>query len=178
MVRKRLDDRIRALFERSVATGQRSMLVLVGDHGKDQVCNLHHILSKLRIQQRPNVLWCYKKDLGFSTHRTKRMKKLKRDKQRGLLKGLNDQDSQADNFELFMGQTDITWCYYKDSHRALGQTYGVVVLQDFEALTPNIMARTVETCAGGGLVIFLMRTVKEPSGFEDSPRPRSVTYLR
>ena len=78
------------------------------------------------------------------------MKKLKRDKQRGLLKGLNDQDSQADNFELFMGQTDITWCYYKDSHRALGQTYGVVVLQDFEALTPNIMARTVETCAGGG----------------------------
>ena len=67
MVRKRLDDRIRALFERSVATGQRSMLVLVGDHGKDQVCNLHHILSKLRIQQRPNVLWCYKKDLGFST---------------------------------------------------------------------------------------------------------------
>lgn len=34
------------------------------------------------------------------------------------------------------------------------------VLQDFEALTPNILARTIETVEGGGLVILLMKTVK------------------
>jgi N-acetyltransferase 10 len=157
MVRKRLDDRVRALLERSVVTGQRSMLVLVGDHGKDQVPNLHQILTKCSVQARPKVLWCYKKELGFSTHRKKRMKKLKRDKSRGLVGGEAD---QADNFELFVSQTDITWCYYKDSHRVLGTTVGVLVLQDFEALTPNLMARTIETVAGGGLVIFLLRTVK------------------
>ena len=80
MVRKKLDERVRTLLERGVATGQRSMLVLVGDHGKDQVPNLHHILTKTSVRARPKVLWCYKKELGFSTHRQKRMKKLKRDK--------------------------------------------------------------------------------------------------
>ena len=44
MVRKKLDARVRTLIERSVVTGQRSMLVLVGDHGKDQVPNLHQLL--------------------------------------------------------------------------------------------------------------------------------------
>lgn len=155
MVRKRLDDRIRSLLERSVVTGQRSMLILVGDHGKDQVPNLHQILTKCSLKERPKVLWCYKKELGFSTHRMKRMKKLKRDKARGL----SNTDS-VDNFELFISQTDITWCYYKDSHRVLGTTMHMLVLQDFEALTPNLMARTIETVAGGGLVIFLLRTVK------------------
>jgi N-acetyltransferase 10 len=38
--------------------------------------------------------------------------------------------------------------------------HDVLVLQDFEALTPNLVARTVETVQGGGLVILLLRTVK------------------
>ena len=156
MVRKRLDDRVRSLIERGVAKEERSLLVLVGDHGKDQVPNLHQILSKTSVQSRPNVLWCYKKELGFSTHRKKRIKKLKKDKARGLT---STADS-ADNFELFISSTDINWCYYKDSHRVLGTTVGMLVLQDFEALTPNLMARTIETVRGGGLVVFLMRTVK------------------
>ncbi|CAJ1937433.1 unnamed protein product [Cylindrotheca closterium] len=156
MVRKKLDERVRTLIERGVMKNERSLLVLVGDYGKDQVPNLHQILSKTSVQSRPNVLWCYKKDLGFSTHRKKRMKKLKRDKARGLISG----SDSSDNFELFIGSTDINWCYYKDSHRVLGSTVGMLVLQDFEALTPNLMARTIETVQGGGLVVFLMRSVK------------------
>ncbi len=157
MVRKRLDDRVRTLIERGVVNNERSLLILVGDYGKDQVPNLHQILSKTSLQTRPNVLWCYKKELGFSTHRKKRIKKLKRDKSRGLTSGTAD---TADNFELFISSTDINWCYYKDSHRVLGTTVGMLVLQDFEALTPNLMARTIETVRGGGLVVFLLRTVK------------------
>ena len=89
------------------------------------------------------------------------MKKIKRDKARGL-KGnaVIENDPSVDNFELFLSSTDINWCYYKDSHRVLGSTVGMLVLQDFEALTPNLMARTIETVEGGGLVIFLMRSVK------------------
>jgi N-acetyltransferase 10 len=160
MVRKKLDERIRTLLERGVVNGQRSVLVLVGDHGKDQVPNLHQILSKTSLQTRPRVLWCYKKDLGFSTHRKKRMKKLKRDKARGLLKSADGSSDTADNFELFVTSTDIHWCYYRDTHRVLGNTFGVLILQDFEALTPNLMARTIETVQGGGLIIFLLRTVQ------------------
>ena len=34
----------------------------------------------------------------------------------------------------------------------------MLVLQDFEALTPNLLARTVETVEGGGIVIILIKT--------------------
>lgn len=91
------------------------------------------------------------------------MEKIKRDKKRGLKSsagGRANDIGEADNFELFLSNTDITWCYYKDSHRVLGTTHSLLVLQDFEALTPNIMARTVETVQGGGMIVFLLRTVK------------------
>ena len=32
-------------------------------------------------------------------------------------------------------------------------------LKDFEAVTPNLLARTVETVEGGGLVVLLLRTM-------------------
>lgn len=34
------------------------------------------------------------------------------------------------------------------------------VLQDFEAITPNLLARTIETVEGGGIIIMLLKTVK------------------
>ena len=77
MVKKKVDPRLRGLIEHGVRTNHRSMLLLVGDHGKDQVENIHKILSKTRVRARPSVLWCYKKELGFSTHRKKRMKEIK-----------------------------------------------------------------------------------------------------
>lgn len=160
MIRKKLDERIRTLIERGVVTGQRSMLAIVGDYGKDQIANLHQLLSRTAVRARPSVLWCYKKELGFSTHRMKRMKKIKRDKKRGLLAKDPSLQNVADNFEMFISSTNINWCYYRDTHRVLGTTYGMLVLQDFEALTPNLMARTIETVEGGGVVVLLMRTVK------------------
>lgn len=33
------------------------------------------------------------------------------------------------------------------------------VLQDFETLTPNLLARTVETVEGGGIVVLLLKTM-------------------
>lgn len=32
--------------------------------------------------------------------------------------------------------------------------------KDFEAMTPNLLARTIETVEGGGLVVFLLRSLK------------------
>ena len=31
--------------------------------------------------------------------------------------------------------------------------------QDFEALSPNLLARTVETVEGGGIVVLLLKSV-------------------
>ncbi|KAG6962562.1 hypothetical protein JG688_00008541 [Phytophthora aleatoria] len=154
MVKKKVDARVRTLLENCIQENFRSFVVLVGDHGKDQVMNLHYILSKAAVKARPRVLWCYKKELGFSTHRQKRMRHIKKQQQRGLY-----DPSKDDLFELFIGSTDIRWCYYKETHKVLGSTYGMCVLQDFEAVTPNIMARTIETVEGGGVVVLLLRTM-------------------
>lgn len=35
----------------------------------------------------------------------------------------------------------------------------MLILQDFEALTPNVLCRTIETVEGGGLVIFILKTM-------------------
>lgn len=35
----------------------------------------------------------------------------------------------------------------------------MVVLQDFEAITPNTLARTIETVEGGGMVVLLLKSM-------------------
>ncbi|KAM4552961.1 RNA cytidine acetyltransferase [Fundulus diaphanus] len=153
-VRKKVDNRIRVQIENGVTLQQRTMFVVVGDRGRDQVVILHHMLSKAAVRARPSVLWCYKKDLGFSNNRKKRMKQLQKKIKTGTL-NLN----QDDPFELFVAATNIRYCYYNETHKILGNTYGMCVLQDFEALTPNLLARTIETVEGGGIVVILLRTV-------------------
>ncbi|KAH9811764.1 GNAT acetyltransferase 2-domain-containing protein [Melampsora americana] len=153
--RKRLDPRIQSLIKNSVKTNHRSFFIILGDKSKDQIVNLHFLLSQSRHTARPNVLWCYKKELGFTSNRKKREQKIKRDVKRGQ-REIGDMDP----FELFVSLTDIRYTYYKDTEKILGQTFGMVVLQDFEALTPNLLARTIETVTGGGIVVLLLNTMK------------------
>eukprot|EP00898_Chlorokybus_atmophyticus_P002421 jgi/Chlat1/317/Chrsp1S03186 len=153
-MRKKVDARIRTLVENGVRTRQRSLFVVVGDKGRDQVVNLHYMLSKAVVKARPSVLWCYKKDLYLSSHKKKRMKQIKTMMQRGLLDPEKD-----DPFSLFVASTNIRYCYYAETHKILGNTYGMCVLQDFEALTPNLLARTIETVEGGGIVVLLLSSL-------------------
>ena len=44
--KKKVDSRVRTLIENGVKSQHRSLFVIVGDHGKDQVVNLHYVLSK------------------------------------------------------------------------------------------------------------------------------------
>lgn len=100
--------------------------------------------------------------------------------------------NQDDPFELFIAATNIRYCYYNETHKILGNTFGMCVLQvslvddticllvcrpdetpmmlkkslpclvlkqDFEAVTPNLLARTIETVEGGGIVVILLRTM-------------------
>ncbi|KIK34278.1 hypothetical protein CY34DRAFT_813025 [Suillus luteus UH-Slu-Lm8-n1] len=153
-MRKQLDPRIPVLINNNVKKNHRSFIVLVGDKGRDQIVNLHFLLSQARVSARPSVLWCYKKDLGFTAARKKREAKIKRDVKRGVR-----EPNEQNPFEIFVTVTDIRYTYYKESHRILGNTYGMCILQDFEAITPNLLARTIETVEGGGLVVLLLKTM-------------------
>lgn len=157
MVRKQLDPRIPALIQSGVNNKHRSFFVLVGDKADAQIVNLHFLLSQTRVSSRPNVLWTYKSKstLGFTTHRKKREKKIKNEVKRGI-REVDDRSA----FELFVGVTDIRYVYHKESHKVLGQTFGFLVIQDFEAVTPNLLARTIETVEGGGVVCLLLPGMK------------------
>lgn len=92
--------------------------------------------------------------MDFSTSQAKRLKSLKKQAKKGHV----DPDAN-DPFQLFVNSTTIRYCLYKDSHKILGNTFGMLVLQDFESITPNVLARTMETVEGGGSIVLLLKSM-------------------
>jgi N-acetyltransferase 10 len=90
----------------------------------------------------------------YDSHRKKRENKIKNDIKRGV-RDVNKEDP----FELFITVTNIRYAYYKETQNILGNTYGMCILQDFEAITPNTLARTIETVEGGGMVVLLLKSM-------------------
>ncbi|CEI91653.1 Putative tRNA(Met) cytidine acetyltransferase [Rhizopus microsporus] len=173
MVKKVVDSRVHTLIKNCVQTKHRSFFVIVGDKGRDQVVNLHWLLSQAQVTSRPSVLWCYKKELGFTSHRKKREAKIKKDIKRGIR-----EVNQEDPFELFITVTNIRYAYYKETQKILGNTYGMCILQDFEAITPNTLARTIETVEGGGMVVLLLKSMsslKQLYTMTMQPKPTYVS---
>lgn len=154
-MKKKIDSRVQQLIDHGLNHNHRSIFVIIGDKGRDQVVNLHYLVTQNQLKNKPKVLWCYKKDLGFSSHQVKRQKQLKKQQ---YSQSLNDQQL-SEPFTLFLSSNQIRYCYYADTHKILGNTYNMLILQDFEALTPNTLCRTVETVEGGGLIIFLIQTL-------------------
>ncbi|KAI0023892.1 GNAT acetyltransferase 2-domain-containing protein [Xylariomycetidae sp. FL0641] len=153
MPRKAVDSRIPALIRNGLQESKRSFFVVVGDRAKDVIVHLHYIMSTADLKQNKSVLWAYKnKLLGFTSHRKKRETKIKKEIKRGIREA-----NSEDPFELFVSLHDIRYVYYKETEKILGNTYGMCILQDFEAITPNILARTIETVQGGGLCILLLK---------------------
>jgi tRNA(Met) C34 N-acetyltransferase TmcA len=58
------------------------------------------------------------------SHAQKRMRQIKKQARQGLLDADKD-----DPFALFVASTNIRYCYYKDTHKILGNTFGMCVLQ-------------------------------------------------
>lgn len=115
----------------------RSMFVVIGDKFHDRVDNLHNFLCNELKKPDPSVLWCYNDTLIDRSHKKKRLRQGKK----------------------MMSTKDLTYCKYKDSERVIGITFWMCVLQDFEVLTPNLLARTTETAEGGGLIILALHSI-------------------
>jgi len=66
-MKKKIDDRIIYLIKNCNNRKHRGIILVVGDRGKDLVANIHSLLCKEIIGPRPNILWCYNKEVGFSS---------------------------------------------------------------------------------------------------------------
>ena len=153
-MKKKIDDRIINLLQSCISTKERSMFIIVGDNGREQIPNINYLLNQTEFSNKQSALWMYKKDLGFSNHCKKKINKIKGSQNKGLYNESND-----NNLETFVSTTDVKFRKYIDSHLVLGNTYNMLILQDFEAITPNLLCRTIETVKGGGCIIFLFRTM-------------------
>lgn len=155
MGKKAIDSRIPALVRNGVQNKERSFFFIVGDKAKNQLPNLHYLMMSADLKMNKSILWAYKKKLlGFTSHRKKRETKIKKEIKRGIR-----EVNELDPFEAFISNQNIRYVYYKETEKILGNTYGTCILQDFEALTPNLLARTIETVEGGGLVIILLKSM-------------------
>ncbi|KAH8582111.1 KRE33p like superfamily I ATPAse fused to an acetylase [Cryptosporidium sp. chipmunk genotype I] len=152
-MKKLVDSRLKLLLEECREKRVRCMFMIVGDNSRYQICNLYYILSNIH-SKKPSILWCYKKELGFSSHKKVRQKQRNKKAKQGKL-----DEQLEDPFELFVTNAEIRYCYYKDSHSILGRTFGMCILQDFEAITPNILCRTIETVSGGGVICITLQTM-------------------
>ena len=63
-------------------------------------------------------------NLLLVSHRKKREAKIKKEIKRGIREA-----NTEDPFELFIAVTNIRYTYYKETHKILGNTYGMCVLQ-------------------------------------------------
>jgi tRNA(Met) C34 N-acetyltransferase TmcA len=52
------------------------------------------------------------------------MNQIKKMQQRGLM-----DPEKEDPFSMFVASTNIRYCYYADTHKVLGNTFGMCVLQ-------------------------------------------------
>ena len=159
-MRKKIDERIRILIQNAIKARHRGIVMIVGDRAKDQVINLYNLWLSINKAEtdnfpQPKILWCYKTELGFSSHQMKRKKDISKLMKQGLY------EKESDNpFDVFLTSSNIRYCYYKETQNILGSNNDILILQDFEALTPNILCRTIETVKGGGLVFFMLKSME------------------
>ena len=154
--KKKVDDRIKFLIEDCAHRKHRSIFLLVGDRGKDQIVNIHAMASRAMHTSKLSLLWCMKAEPDFGSTSRKKQERVARLE----VKGGMSTETTKETFQTFLSQTQIRFCQYKESHKVLGQTFGMAVLQDFEAMTPNVLARTIETVAGGGVVVVMLRAMR------------------
>jgi len=72
--KQKVDNRIKTLIENGIKTGERTLMLIVGSKASEQVMNLYYMYTKAANKSKDNVLWCYKKDLAFSSNQKKRLK--------------------------------------------------------------------------------------------------------
>ncbi|ESS66257.1 hypothetical protein TCDM_05153 [Trypanosoma cruzi Dm28c] len=155
-IKRKVDDRVRHIIENAVHKKHRALLLLLGDRGKDQIVNLHQMVSHANHSAKVSVLWCMKKEPDFGSTSSKKQEK----RARLEVKGGMSTEATKEAFQTFLSQTSIRFCQYKETHKILGQTFGMAVLQDFEAITPNTLARTIETVKGGGIIVIMFRAMR------------------
>lgn len=131
-------DYVEKAFKYFVDGNHRMIVVLIGLETKKHIPTLHSRLGKFSSLQ--SIIWCYKNTGTAMDNITKKQK-------------IADED---DSVVKWVKTNNPEHVLYKESGRVLGRTCDMLILQDFEAITPNMTVTCLETVRGGGLIVFLL----------------------
>lgn len=140
------DRRIQSFFEMNAGRNHRSFVALLGEHAKTQIPTIHRALKGHSHGAVETVVWCHRND---ATRRAGREVSAKKQKS-------GAKEGSEDAVAMFIKANDIEFIEYRESERMLGRTVDMLILQDFEALSPNLIATSMETVRGGGAVVLLL----------------------
>jgi N-acetyltransferase 10 len=135
----------------------RSLLVVTGAKARNQLPTIQALCVQAGITNE-SIAWAYK---TTNPSVNAKGKKKQADPKSG--------PSPTDPYHELLTNRNLRYVPYKDSDKILGNTYGMLILQDFEAITPNILARTVETVEGGGAIVILLESLTELRQLVDLP---------
>ncbi|KAF1789901.1 TmcA/NAT10/Kre33 [Phytophthora cactorum] len=153
MVKKKVDARVRTLLENCIQENFRSFVVLVGDHGKDQVMNLHYILSKAAVRRARAC--CGATRRSWASPRTVR----------SACARSRSSSSAAVRPQQGRPVRALYWLHghplvlLQGDAQGAGSTYGMCVLQDFEASLPTSWRAPSRPSRAEVVVVLLLRTM-------------------
>ncbi|OAF67873.1 hypothetical protein A3Q56_04379 [Intoshia linei] len=143
--KKRVDDRIIDLIRNSINNHYRYIVAIYGKHAYQQIEHIYNLHLNIDGTRNKNVLWMrskwkdnvnsFKSDLKLPKNKLKRHKT---------------------SSNTIFPHANVLRLQYKNVGRCLGNTYQIIIFQDFNEMTPNILAQVVETCEGKGLILFIM----------------------
>lgn len=131
--------------------------MILGANVRDQLPMIQALRTKAG-SINESIAWAYKTTNPSINTKSKKQKA-----------ELHAESNTKDPYQEFLASKNLRYVPYKDTDKILGNTYGILILQDFEALTPNILARTVETVEGGGTIVVLLETITELNQLADLP---------
>ena len=82
--KKKVDSRVRTLIENGVQKQHRSMIVMIGEKGREQIVNLHYILSKAQVRKEERI----GKGKGEKRREKEKEKREERERERGKRENL------------------------------------------------------------------------------------------
>lgn len=135
-------DYIADAFECNKSKNHRTMVALIGEGSKQHIPEIHKRLTGISTLN--NIIWAYKN--GETAIENIEKKQKIEGNENKLMKWLKINSPEH--------------IIYKEAYRMLGRTCDMLILQDFEMITPNILITAIETVKGGGLIILLLDQAK------------------
>lgn len=144
-------DYLDRLYKQAADRRHRTIVALVGLGAKQCIPPLHARLHRCSSLQ--SIIWCYKNCDTAVDVLAKKQKVAEDDEP--MLKWIKVHDPE--------------YIPYREGGRILGRTCDMLILQDFEALTPNMAVTCMETVRGGGLIVLLLDREKSLSQLISRP---------